>query len=393
MRDPSRRPAALWLAPLVLFQLVVFVLPLGWLALNAVREPAVAHGLPTVAKMLGAATVFPPDPAAPAALGRDLAAAVARDDLSAILKPVRQQQPELWQMLRTLAALGEARLAALDTSALIAIDRRWAEPGPWQALALVAREWTDHHLLSALDLERTGDGTIRARPETAQVYRRALWTTLEISLSVTALTALLAYPVARVMVLCQPGTRSVVMALVLLPFWTSLLVRTYAWIAILQREGVVNSLLMGSGATEAPLSLAHNRLGLMIAMVHVLLPFMILPLYSVMRQIPPEILRAAESLGATRAWAFVTVYLPQTVPGLLAGSALVFSTALGYYITPLLIGGPREAMLSNLIALNINQFVNWGLAAALSILLVAVALGVFACGMMLSAGVTRRLRT
>ena len=393
MRDRSRRSAALWLAPLVLFQLFVFVLPLGWLALNAVREPAVARGLPTVAAALADASSFPPGPAAHVALGRDLAAAVARGDISAILKPVRQQQPELWQMMRDLAGLGEEPLAALDADTLVAIDRRWAGPEPWAALALDAREWTDHHLLAALDLERAGDGTIRARPETAQVYRRTLWTTLEISLSVTALTAILAYPVARFMVLCRPGTHSIVMALVLLPFWTSLLVRTYAWIAILQREGLVNSLLMGSGLTEVPLQLAHNRLGLTIAMVHVLLPFMILPLYSVMRQIPSETQRAAESLGATRTWAFLTVYLPQTVPGLLAGSALVFSTALGYYITPVLIGGPREAMLSNLIALNINQFVNWGLAAALAILLVLVALTVFASGLALSAHVTRRLRT
>ena len=168
------------------------------------------------------------------------------------------------------------------------------------------------------------------------------------------------------------------MILVLLPFWTSLLVRTAAWVVLLQREGPINGVLQALRITEQPLQLIYNRFGLYVAMTHVLLPFMILPLYSVMRAIPPQLMRAAASLGARPVRAFAQVYLPQTAPGIGAGCLLVFILAIGYYITPALVGGTDDQMISYFIAFFTNQTMNWGMAAALGAVLLAATLILFA---------------
>jgi putative spermidine/putrescine transport system permease protein len=174
----------------------------------------------------------------------------------------------------------------------------------------------------------------------------------------------------------RPGRANLVLTLVLLPFWTSALVRTTAWIVLLQREGLINGLLLSLGLVGAPQPLIFNRFGVVVAMVHVLLPYMILTLYAVMRGVNPHLVRAARSLGATSFQAFRRVYLPQTMSGVVAGVLLVFILAIGSYVTPALIGGRHDQMISYFIAFNINQAINWGLAAALStfLLLTVVAL-------------------
>ena len=167
------------------------------------------------------------------------------------------------------------------------------------------------------------------------------------------------------------------LVLVLLPFWTSVLVRTTAWVILLQTEGLLNQLLLFLGLRSAPATLIFNRVGLYIAMTHVLLPFLILPLYSVMRGIPPELMRAAASLGADPVTAFRRVYLPQALPGIVAGSSLVFVIALGFFITPALVGGPGDQMVGYFIAYFTNESVNWGMGAALGTLLLAVVAALF----------------
>lgn len=168
------------------------------------------------------------------------------------------------------------------------------------------------------------------------------------------------------------------MMLVLLPFWTSLLVRTTAWLVLLQSNGVVNSILKTLGLITDPLELVHNRIGVVIAMTHILLPFVILPVHAVMKGIPPTYWRAASSLGAPPYKAFFRVYLPLTLPGVGAGALLVFILALGYYITPALVGGPRDQMLSYFIAYFVNQSSNWGMAAALALVLLAIVVALYA---------------
>ena len=206
------------------------------------------------------------------------------------------------------------------------------------------------------------------------IFLRTFW----ISFVVTALCLLLGYPLAYKLASLPARISNLLLILVLLPFWTSLLVRTGAWVVLLQREGVVNDVLIALGLTSEPLQLVYNRFGVFVAMTHILLPFMVLPLYSVMRGIPPQYMRAAASLGARPLRAFLRVYLPQTVPGIGAGCLLVFILAIGYYITPALIGGINDQMVSYFVAFFTNQTVNWGMASALGTVLLIVTLLLFA---------------
>ena len=197
------------------------------------------------------------------------------------------------------------------------------------------------------------------------------------SAAITGLCLLLAYPVAWLLATLPASRGNLLMILVLLPFWTSLLVRTTTWIAILQQQGVLNDMLVGVGilAEEARIQMIYNKTGTIIAMTHILLPFMILPLYSVMKTIPPSYMHAARSLGAGPITAFRRVYFPQTLPGIGAGSILVFILSIGYYITPALVGGQSGRFITNFIAYHMQTSLNWGLAAAIgSILLVVVIL-------------------
>jgi len=188
----------------------------------------------------------------------------------------------------------------------------------------------------------------------------------------------LGYPVALVIARQPPQRAAILIFLVLLPFWTSLLVRTVAWVVLLQKEGVLNSMLLSLSIVNEPLKMIYNRFAVYVAMIHVLLPFMVLPLYSVMRSISPTYLRAASSLGATPWTAFRRVYMPQTLPGIAAGCLMVFIQALGYYITPALVGGADDQMISYFIAFYASKTVNWGMAAALSIMLLASTLVLYA---------------
>ena len=195
------------------------------------------------------------------------------------------------------------------------------------------------------------------------------------SLGITGLCLVLGYPVAHLIVHSPPWRGSILLALVLVPFWTSLLVRTTSWIVLLQTQGVVNDLLVALGLVDddGRLALVYNMAGTFMAMTHVLLPFMVLPLYSVMRTIPQSHMSAATSLGADLVQAFRRVYWPQTLPGVGAGSLLVFILAIGYYITPALVGGSTGQLISNMVAYHMQTSLNWGLASALGgIILVSV---------------------
>ncbi len=206
----------------------------------------------------------------------------------------------------------------------------------------------------------------------APVYLRILANTFEISLVVTVLALVLGYPVAFLLATAGHRTASLVLACIMLPLWTSLLVRTYAWMVLLGRRGVVNEALSALGLLDAPLPLLYNRTGVTIGMVHVLLPFMILPIYSVMKGIDVELLKAAQNLGADRLQAFLRVYLPLSLPGIAAGCLLVFVTALGFFVTPALLGGRGDMMISMLIETQVRELLNWEFASALAVTLFAV---------------------
>jgi putative spermidine/putrescine transport system permease protein len=208
----------------------------------------------------------------------------------------------------------------------------------------------------------------------ADVYVRTLFTTLKTSALVAGICLLIGYPYAYLMAQVGPAWRRILIFLVLVPFWTSLLVRTYAWTVLLQDSGLVNRALMRIGVIDEPLSLIRTTTGVVIGMSHILLPFVVLPLYANMRTIDPSLMRAAANLGASGAAAFRRVYLPLTMPGIAAGFLIVFIYALGFYITPALLGSPQNAMLSELIVLQVSQLFNWGLGATMAAVLLAATL-------------------
>jgi ABC-type spermidine/putrescine transport system permease subunit I len=207
-------------------------------------------------------------------------------------------------------------------------------------------------------------------------YLRVFLITLRISLVVTLITLLLGYPVAYVLSSIRPSRANLLMIFVLVPFWTSILVRSYAWMVLLGREGSINRLLINLGIRDEPVQLLNTRLAVYVGMVHILLPFMILPLYSVMRGIDRNYLRAAENLGGRPWQVFRHVFFPLTLPGMAAGCLVVFILSLGFYITPALIGGPRDVMISMLIAQQVNTL-NWGFASALALVLLVIAMVIY----------------
>jgi putative spermidine/putrescine transport system permease protein len=234
--------------------------------------------------------------------------------------------------------------------------------------------YTAEFYLVAADRKLTENGWERG-DDGQRIYLYLFFKTFLVSGIITFICLLLAFPVAHLLATLPMAKSSLLMILVLLPFWTSLLVRTTSWIALLQEQGVANDLLVGLGliTDEGRLTMMYNLTGTIVAMTHVLLPFMILPLYSVMKVIPPSYARAARSLGATSWTTFRRVYLPQTLPGIAAGSLLVFILAVGYYITPALVGGADGQLISNLISFHMTKS-NWSLAAAIAGMLLAAIL-------------------
>ncbi|EGU53965.1 putative permease [Vibrio orientalis CIP 102891 = ATCC 33934] len=252
------------------------------------------------------------------------------------------------------------------------LDKRWSKPQYWAALKNLSSPYTLSYYLAALDLRYDAKGEVSAQPETRQVYVDLFTKTLGMSLVITVICLVMAYPVAYLLANLPDKQANLLLIVVLLPFWTSLLVRTTSWIVLLQNQGVVNDLLLWLGITSERLAMMHNTFGTIVAMVHILLPFMILPLYSVMKGISPSYFRAARSLGATPSVAFVKVYMPLTMPGIGAGALLTFILSIGFYITPALVGGRSGQMISNMIAYHMQTSLNWGMAAALGGLLLAV---------------------
>jgi len=371
----SRLRAFLLVAPLLAFVTVTFVVPIGDMLLRSVHDPEVRELLPATMAALESweAGEGPPEEPVFAALGREL---VARAEERTLGKVALRMNFELAGS-RTLLDKTARRLGELETTpdsyreAFLAIDEQWADIEAWAALERVGDPVTARFYLEAVDLRPDAYGDIVRQPEYRRIYVMLYGRTLWVSLLIAGLCLMLGYPIAYLMANTPVRTSNLLMILVLLPFWTSLLVRTTSWIVLLQRKGVVNDLLVSLGVIGdgERLQMIYNMTGTVIAMTHVLLPFMVLPLFSVMKTISPSHVRAAQSLGANPFRAFWSVYAPQTVPGVGAGCLLVFIIAMGYYITPALVGGRTGQLISNFIAYHVQQSLNWGLAAALGGLL------------------------
>jgi putative spermidine/putrescine transport system permease protein len=237
---------------------------------------------------------------------------------------------------------------------------------PAAILMLACFAWPVLNLLGmSFSQPRPGIGNYQAL-FTHPVYLRVLWNTVVISACVDLFCLLIGYPVAYIMATALPRARRLLIFMVLIPFWSSVLVRSFAWMVLLQRNGLVNDMLIGLGLIQRPTQLVYNRIGVLIGMVQILLPFMIFPLFTVMSRIEPSYAQAAATLGANPVRSFLRVYLPLTLPGVLTGGALVFVLALGYFIVPALLGGIGETMIAQLIEQQVADFGNWGMAGTLS---------------------------
>jgi putative spermidine/putrescine transport system permease protein len=371
--------AAVLVLPLFVFLAACFVVPIGAMLARGVVDTDVARIMPTVTSALKSwdGRGLPPE-SAYAALIADMRAARTAGTLASAATRLNYDEPGFRTLLFTTGRQLPDELSTSARETLIGIDAKWGERDTWAAIHRAGGPVTDFYLLAALDLQRDADNSITGAPPEQRVFRDVLGRTLWISAMVTLLCLLLGYPVAYVIAAQSPGRAGVLLFLVLLPFWTSLLVRTVAWVVLLQKEGVLNSLFLSLGLVHEPLKMIYNRFAVYVAMVHVLLPFMVLPLYSVMRGIPPSYVRAASSLGAKPFTAFRRVFLPQTLAGIGAGCLMVFIQALGYYITPALVGGAEDQMISYFIAFYASKTVNWGMAAALSIMLLTATLLLYA---------------
>jgi len=368
--------------PLLIFLLLTFLIPIGALLKRAVENPEVANALPRTVSALGNWNKQGVPPAAAfAAVAQDLSALPDASDAGALARRLNSEAPGARSLvMATFRAppLKDAATPDAAKAALLAVDERWSDTTFWLAIAKNGSRWTPDYLLTSIDLRRDVQGAIERVEPDRRVFGRILLRTFEISAIVTVWALLLGYPLAYWLSTLSARKANVLMILVLVPFWTSILVRVAAWIVLLQSEGLVNHTLIGLHLVQQPLALLFNRTGVVIAMVHILLPFMILPLYSVMKSVPPTYLRAAVSLGSPPLAAFFRVYVPQTYPGIGAGALLVFILSIGYYVTPALLGGPEDQMLSYYIAQYTNVTVNWGMACALGALLLAATLVLYA---------------
>ncbi len=372
----ARRRAFLLVLPLLLFVLLTFLIPIVYMLKRSVEHGGFATSATALVDWFAVNPGFDPaDPpeAAYAALVSDLARMQTEKTTGIAGTRINYSVPGTISLFKA-GARAAKDLQPPFREALLAVDAEWGKPALWRGMQAASSTYTTEFYKVAADMKLNDDGWARGEDD-ERIYLYLFFKTFLISGVITLTCLLLAFPVAHLLATLPMAKSSLLMILVLLPFWTSLLVRTTSWIALLQEQGIVNDLLVGIGliTDEGRLSMMYNLTGTIVAMTHVLLPFMVLPLYSVMKVIPPSYARAARSLGATSWTTFRRVYLPQTLPGIAAGSLLVFILAVGYYITPALVGGADGQLISNLISFHMTKS-NWSLAAAIAAMLLAAIL-------------------
>jgi putative spermidine/putrescine transport system permease protein len=376
-----KRNSLLLVVPLLVFLVFAFFAPIASMLYRSVYNPTTAELIPaTLAALKQWDGQALPAPSTFVVLAGELKGLEAQRKSGVLADAINRTYPGSSSVIkstgRKLRSVDAAKLAADGAQLLQDANPRWSDVKMWRAVQHAGQVMTDTYYLTALDLERNSDGEITHR-KSASIYIQLYVKTLAMALTITVMCILLGFPLAYYLANASTKVSNALMVLVLLPFWTSLLVRTTAWIAILQTNGVVNSVLKTLGLINDPIALLYTRYATVIAMTHILLPFMILPLYSVMRGIDPSYVRAALSMGSSPFSAFRRVFLPLTLPGLSAGALLVFIVSVGYYITPALVGGTDGQMISNIIAFHMQQTNNWGLAAALGALLLVLILSLY----------------
>ena len=372
--------ALLLISPLLIFILVAFIMPIVSMLSRSVENDLVSQTLPATVSAIQSWDALSgelPNEQVYKAFAQDIQNAAKAKVHTKVALRLNYEKSGIASLFKKTAR--KAKKWDIETDGpfkekLIKVHKGWGEVEVWQTIKTHSPRYTSGYFLNAVDMRKTVEGA-DFQPEDKTILIKLFQRTLIMSLIITFSCILLGYPVAWLLANLPMRQANLLMILVLLPFWTSLLVRTSAWKVMLQQQGVINDILVQLSlvSDDARLIMINNEIGTIVAMTHILLPFMILPMYSVMQTIPPSYLRAAKSLGATNWTAFWRVYFPQSIPGIGAGSILVFILAIGYYITPEIVGGTKGVFISNRIAYHILKSLNWGLAAALgTILLVAV---------------------
>ncbi len=377
----KKRLAFAFVTPLLIFILFAFIAPIGTMLYRSFYHPVVAELIPdTLAQLKNWDGKSLPDEKTITTFSIELHHLAKVRKSGILAEELNRIQPGLSSMVKSTARkMKRAKIEDLQANGaqlLLKTRDKWKKVEVWRAMGEAGKIFTNAYFLKALDLERNADGEIQQRAS-AKIYVDLYLKTFRIAFLITFLCALLGYPLSYYLASLSNKKANLLMVLVLLPFWTSLLVRTTAWIALLQTNGVINSFLMGIGLTSSPFEMLYTEFSTIIAMTHILLPFMILPLYSVMKSIDPSYVRAAQSMGAKSFGAFIRIYFPMTLPGISAGALLVFIISVGYYITPALVGGTDGQMISNIIAFHMQSSNNWELAAALGSLLLVLILSFY----------------
>ena len=375
--------AFLLVFPLLLFIIVTFVVPIGDMLLRSVDDSQInnvyAKTFEEYNKWDSENDELPPE-AVYEAIFNDIhygdkvqvGKALTRMNYSksgwkSLIKKTRRA-------IKKIVKSGELPTSYKET--MISIHEGWGDRLFWVSMKQMVNERTAIYYWNAIDRTYDIDGKVIMQDEKRRMYIKTWIRTFKVSVYVTFFCLLLGFPVAHLLANLPLRYSNLLMIFVLLPFWTSLLVRTTAWIVMLQQKGVINGVLVWLGIIndDQRIQMVYNMTGTIIAMTQILLPFMILPLYSVMKVIPKSHMRAAQNLGAKPVRAFIRVYLPQTVPGMSAGGLLVFVLAIGYFITPELVGGKDGQLIGHWIAYHLKTTLNWGLCAAIGSILLAIML-------------------
>jgi putative spermidine/putrescine transport system permease protein len=367
--ERSRKLKAVGLVlPLFLFVVITFLSPLFIMMVKSVKNEEtfgrLDHTSESLATWDGQSV---PDEAAFAALAADLKAAQGQRLVGEIAKRINYEFAGAMSKFKSVTRKVETMQAGPYKQVFLDSDPVWGDPRLWRIIHSASNHYTSYYWLSSVDLREGANGIEQADPAVfIDVYGRTFW----IAGLVTVLTLILGFPVAYLLATQPPRRANILMIFVMLPFWTSLLVRTTAWFVLLRTEGPLNDL--AEILVNERFDMIFTRFGTILAMTHIQLPFTLLPIYSVMKTIPASHVRAARSLGAGPFRAFWRVYFPQTVPGIAAGCLLTFILCLGYYITPALVGGPRDQMVSYYVSYYMNNIINFGQASALGGMLLII---------------------
>ncbi len=372
--------AFLLVAPLLLFLLITYIFPIGDMLMRSVDDKMVTEMLPKTFKSMEKwdGKELPPEEVFESFYFdfQKLVEEKRDGKLSTQLNYTKNGFKSILKKLRRKAKNFEE---GNYKEQIMAVHKRWADVEYWRAIQRRAPAYTSQKYLKGIDMYKNEEGKIVSVEEDRRVHRILWLRTLEIAFFVTLLCFLMAYPIAHLLATLPMKYSNLLMICVLLPFWTSLLVRTASWMILLQQQGVVNDffVMIGLVADDNRPEMMFNKTGTYVAMTQILLPFMVLPLYSVMKTISPSLMRAGKSLGGTPFVAFWKVYFPLTIPGIGAGCLLVFILAIGYYITPALVGGASGTLISNQIAFHMKSTLDWSFASAMGLMLLAGVLAIY----------------